>query len=188
MKEEWKPIPGWEGYYEASSLGRIRSVARKIMRADGIEQGFPARVLKPQLNKGGYQYVRLCVNGTKCKKNVHRLIALTFLGSPVSHDLVVCHSNGIKTDNSASNLRWDTVSANNYDMVRHGSHFFKSKKECPRGHPFVEENIAPWEKRKGGRTCWACARSRALAVKRSEPDLYKYADSYFNLLTGNTAA
>lgn len=110
------------------------------------------------------------------------MVALTFLGEPDLPELFCCHNNGNKHDNRASNLRWDTASANNYDAVKHGAHYWANRTECPRGHALVDFNLAPWALRRGSRVCWACARSRSLALKRGETEYYKYSDQYFEQL------
>lgn len=102
-KEIWKPIPGYEDRYLASSLGRIKS--------------FPSRsrsnptVLKMNLKPSGYYNVLLCKNGKAKTWRVHRLIAMAFLPNP-SKLPQVNHKNGIKTDNRIENLEWSSASAN----------------------------------------------------------------------------
>ncbi|WP_082778576.1 NUMOD4 motif-containing HNH endonuclease [Corynebacterium simulans] len=182
MVEAWKPIPGWEGYYEASSLGRIRSVSRKVVRKDGLEQGHRGKIITAYPDRKGYLDIRLNKGNRKRHAKVHRLVAAAFHGMPSSDDLFCCHNNGNRQDNRPENLRWDTPKSNYADMEKHGTNHWLNKKFCPRGHPLINENCAPWALQKGQRTCWACAKSRSLALKRNEKDYYKYADSYLSNL------
>ena len=89
VDETWKDIPNYEGLYQASSLGQIKRVGKKILSL---------------INRGnGYLCVTLYNKGKGKIESVHRLIAITFLGD---NKLVVDHINGIKTDNKISNLRF----------------------------------------------------------------------------------
>ena len=105
--EIWKPIPGYEKYYEASTEGRIRSKDR--MRSNGIP--ISGRILKPSKDRGGYLYVRLYDdNGSKYLK-IHRLVALTFCDNPQNKEQVN-HKTGIRDDNRIENIEWVTCSEN----------------------------------------------------------------------------
>lgn len=188
MKEEWRPIPGWEGYYEVSNGGRVRSLARVIVNKHGDEQKFRGRMLTARMGNRGYLCVRLSRDGKHKRARVHRLVAEAFHGVPTDENLVCCHNNGVKTDNRAINLRWGTLASNYHDMEKHGTNHWLNKKECPRGHPLVEPNLTPWGLRNGSRQCLSCARSRSLAVKRGEQDYYKYANRYLAALMSDSAA
>lgn len=114
MDEIWKPIPGYEKLYEASNLGRIRSVEHTISYMNqGIKRTrtFPGRILKPQPNVNGRYHVRLSKEGTITQLMLHRIIALTFHGAPCA-ELEVNHKDGNKTNNEAENLEWVTRSEN----------------------------------------------------------------------------
>ena len=91
-KEEWKPIPNYEGLYEASSLGSIRSLKNKS-------------ILKPIKNYFYYK-VKLSKDGIQTNKRVHQIIAESFLNhTPCGMSLVVDHVNNNKLDNRVDNLR-----------------------------------------------------------------------------------
>lgn len=114
MKEIWKPIPGYEGYYEASNLGRIRSLERKMVSSTGKIFSKPGRIRIPVLNKvTGYYAVVLCGEKTKKTITVHRLIAMTFLDNLEGKECVN-HKSEDKHDNRAENLEWCSKAYNNH--------------------------------------------------------------------------
>lgn len=110
-KEIWKDVPGYEGHYQVSNLGSVRSLWF------GKE-----RVLRLLLNRGGYYYVGLQKGGARKANKVHRLVMIAFVGES---DLDVNHKNGVKTDNRLENLEYCTRAENNqhaYDTgLRAGS-------------------------------------------------------------------
>ena len=110
--EVWRALPTYPDY-EASSLGRIRRVKRAHNAHPGIR--------KQNLTRFGYFSITLNQNGKKRCHNVHRLIALAFLGMPPSKDLDACHNDGNKLNNVPSNLRWDTRKKNTNDKYLHGT-------------------------------------------------------------------
>jgi hypothetical protein len=123
MSEEWRPVPGYGGHYEASSLGQIRVKPRTIIKKHSrtgklAEFSYPGRILLQCDNGYGYPRVTLGVEGKTISVDVHRMVAKAFYGEPAK-GLVVCHNNGVKTDNRPENLRWDTQKANNDDRRKH---------------------------------------------------------------------
>lgn len=124
--EIWKDIPGFEGKYQASTLGRIRSVDR-VMRVTvrGKEQvrHYKGQVLKPgKQTKTGHLTVVLGKNYGSMP--VHTAVALTFLG-PRPKGLDVCHNDGNPENNRANNLRYDTRTENILDVYRTGGRWRK---------------------------------------------------------------
>ena len=110
--EIWKAIPGFEGLYEASNKGRIRSVARSARCFGGARvRDVRPTILKPYQQRNGYLGVTLGVRGGRKKCLVHRLIASTFLPKADGAS-DVNHKNLIKSDNRVSNLEWVTKSQN----------------------------------------------------------------------------
>jgi|AntAceMinimDraft_16_1070373.scaffolds.fasta_scaffold22867_2 hypothetical protein len=106
LQEKWLKIPNYENY-EASNLGRIRSLDRDVFNGVGyyLKTG---RVLKNTLYGNGYCYVTLSNNGNekKKKKKVSQLVAMTFLNhTPCGYKIVVDHINNIKTDDRLDNLQ-----------------------------------------------------------------------------------
>ena len=105
MKEKWKPVPGFEGLYEASTEGRIRSVDRIIKMYNGGEWVRKGAVRRTTLNHSGYLRLSLCKEGIQYPFTVHRLIAKTWLENPENLP-EVNHKNENKIDNRVSNLEW----------------------------------------------------------------------------------
>lgn len=130
MPEIWKDIPGYEGRYQASTEGQIRSVDRRVrVVAHGAETTrlVKGRVLSPgRYCKGGHVSVILGrgSNGSP----VHRLVALTFMG-PAPPGCEVCHNDGNPENNALDNLRYDTRSENIKDVVRQGGRWRKLNAE-----------------------------------------------------------
>jgi len=106
----WKTIPGYEGFYEVSDMGDVRSSDRLVHTSNGITQRRKGRTLKPALS-AGYPFVLLQVACERKQIHVHRLVASAFCDKPEGCD-VVNHIDGIKTNNAASNLEWTTYSGN----------------------------------------------------------------------------
>ena len=112
-EEIWKDIPGFEGWYQASNKGRIKSVNRKVnYKNKGPIRTSLAHILNPKLSNKGYLEVVLAVNGKLYYKRVHQLVALTFIDNPNNYPYIN-HINEIKTDNRVCNLEWCSPKQNN---------------------------------------------------------------------------
>jgi len=110
----WREVPDWPAY-QVSSDGRVR----RIGAARGAETG---RVLRQLLNKKtGYYSVCLSRDSRQKRIDVHRLVALAFLGPQPSHRHLVAHNDGVRTNNSVGNLRWATQAENLRDCYAHGT-------------------------------------------------------------------
>ena len=113
MAEIWKPIPGYGGHYEASSMGRIRVLPRVVVKphsttGEPCEFHYAGRLLNPaKRSKHGHLSVTLGVDGKDHTCSVHRLVLMAFSG-PCPDGMVGCHNNGKAGDNRPENLRWDT--------------------------------------------------------------------------------
>jgi hypothetical protein len=110
-REVWRDIAGYEGYYQASSIGRIRRLDREIVYPNGSRRLVRGRILKQTFTTNYYK-VSLSKDGVIVKKNVHRIIAETFL-EPVEGKNYVDHINADTKDNRVENLRWVTMAENN---------------------------------------------------------------------------
>ena len=127
MAEEWKDIAGYEGRYQISNLGRVKTVER--YKSDGRRQREAIR--KSQIDHQGYEFV-LLFNGIKnCRHSVHVLVARAFIPNP--HDKPqINHIDGDKTNNDVCNLEWCTASENQRHAVRTGLSHYKYGDENPR--------------------------------------------------------
>ncbi len=110
MTENWKKIKGYEGIYEISNLGSVKSVSR--IKSNQYGNYFTSeKILSPATDRNGYKYVYLTKNGKSKFLYVHRLVAMMFVEN-IECKNIVNHINGIKTDNGSNNLEWVTKSEN----------------------------------------------------------------------------
>lgn len=111
--EKWKDIQGFEGLYQVSNLGNVRSLDRYVNSAinKSKQRLLKGRVLKPNDNGHGYKYITLSINGIKYREYIHRLVAKHFVDNPNDKE-EVNHINGDKTDNESENLEWTTRNEN----------------------------------------------------------------------------
>jgi len=158
ITERWLPVEGYEGFYEVSDLGRVRSLRRKT--ASGYRGG---RVLKAAPHpESGHLTLGLSVRNKATTRAVHQLVAVAFMGEcPPGQE--VRHKDGNPANNAASNLIYGTRSENNLDAVRHGTHWNGSKTHCIHDHEFTPENTI-WLSGGKRRNCRACARRMAREV------------------------
>lgn len=137
----WKEIEGYDGYYEVSDTGLVRSLDRHVIERTGKRAG-QIRLLRGSLMKqtistahgtpDGYPVVSLHKNGKSRVIPVHSLVAKAFLPNP--HNLpTINHKNGEKCDNRVENLEWASYSENNTHALQHGL-------RRPRGVPIGQFN------------------------------------------------
>ena len=117
MSEEWRDVVGYEGLYQVSSEGRVKSLERKLPHWRGGEQIKKERILKPGADRGGYLRVCLYAGGKQKMFAVHRLVCQAFHDNP-DNKPEVNHVNEDKTDNRACNLEWSTRRENNNHGTR----------------------------------------------------------------------
>jgi hypothetical protein len=117
MNEIWKDVIGYEGLYQVSNLGRIKSLPKYDRKGR-----FHPEQLKAQVNNGGgYLVVNLKHNGCQKMRTVHRLVAEAFLDNPNKYP-VVNHIDGNKKNNCLTNLEFCTHSSNMLHAVKLGLH------------------------------------------------------------------
>jgi NUMOD4 motif/HNH endonuclease len=151
MSERWLPVVGYEGRYEVSDRGSVRSL-------------LTSRLMSTRPGANGYARVNLTASDSQQKlRNVHILVLEAFRGArpfPQAHGR---HLNDVRLDNRIQNLAWGTPSENNYDRVRNGGHPAANKTHCKHGHAFDLANTHI--STTGQRVCRACDRRRYRLTK-----------------------
>lgn len=136
IKEIWKPIKNYEGYYEVSNHGRVRSLDRTFIDSIGRKQKCRRKILQQTIRKDGYFNVILSKANHRKSMRVNRLVGLTFIDSNYKQHFD--HINQNKLNNHVSNLRIATRSQNQANSkIRKGTSKFK-------GVHFDKRNNKPW--------------------------------------------
>ena len=112
--EIWKDIPNYEGIYQVSSLGNVKSLAREILLRGKYPFISKEKILKTSKDGNGYYHLNLCKNGNRKSMKVHVLVAIAFLGHipDGTHRIVPDHKDGDKSNNNLSNLELITQREN----------------------------------------------------------------------------
>lgn len=110
--EEWRDIPSWEGRYQVSNLGRVKSVSFASYKG--------AALLSYRDNKRGYWQVTLYERPRVEHLTIHKLVMWAFVGSRPP-GMEICHGDGNRKNNSLSNLRYGTSTENKQDAIKHGT-------------------------------------------------------------------
>ncbi|MEC4763792.1 NUMOD4 domain-containing protein [Mycobacterium sherrisii] len=160
-EERWLPVVGYEGLYEVSDLGRVKSLARTVIQTlgDGTlyrRRLLPERILK-QTQRKGYMRIALWRDGRHKTFSVHTLVLTAFVG-PRPPGQECCHLLE-KTNNELQNILWDTPTANTHDQLITGVHSGGATlTHCARGHEYTPDNtyINPTS---GHRQCQECRRA-----------------------------
>jgi hypothetical protein len=125
--ENWKPVVGYQNYYEISEQGIVKSIKRNISFKKGnktITRKVSPKILSTRISNRGYVEIRLSKNRVCKTKGLHVLLAEAFIPNPFNKPCIN-HKNGKKTDNSLQNLEWVTYSENTLHAYRSG--LFKHK-------------------------------------------------------------
>jgi hypothetical protein len=165
---EWRNIPGYEGAYQVSDTGRVRSLDRVVLRRGACSTRRPGKELRPNIGKRGYYTVGLRNSEFEHHRClVHLLVLKAFVG-PRPDGMYTRHLNGNKLDNRLENLAYGTMSENNRDIVRHGNHNHASKTHCKNGHELSERNLyygRPLATGGRSRRCKTCHKETAARIR-----------------------
>lgn len=116
----WKDINGYEGQYEISNLGEVKTLTRQVKGKAGLRT-LRERLLKLQVDKQGYICVQLSNDCFMKMHKVHRLVATAFIPNPYNKK-TVNHKDGNKANNHFQNLEWNTQLENNLHAIKIGLH------------------------------------------------------------------
>lgn len=121
MNEIWKDVPDYEGYYQVSNLGKVRSVDRVITHSYSGTAKLKGKLLRLTLHKSGYFFCSLSKGCHRKTGFVHQLVMSAFVGKQLD-GMDVAHNDGNSTNNHLSNLRYATRKENQADRITHGTH------------------------------------------------------------------
>ena len=111
MEEIWKDIQGYEGYYQISNLGNVKSLERTIIRSDGVVQVRKERIMNKRISTDGYYIAKFNVNKKSKSIAIHRLVAQHFIPNPDNLP-EVNHIDTNRKNNRVDNLEWCTHQEN----------------------------------------------------------------------------
>jgi len=129
MNETWKPVVGYEGLYEVSDLGRVKSLEKFVVRSNGAHYTRKERIRKPYPDKDGYPKLCLSHRGKSTMRSVHSLVMEAFVGK-CPDGMEICHNDSNPSNPSLSNLRYDTRSGNQADRVLNGTRHIGETHPC----------------------------------------------------------
>jgi hypothetical protein len=164
--ERWLPVVGWEGIYEVSDQGRVRSLDRLVAGRHGSPKSHKGRLLVGSIGPTtGYRTCTLVDASTRRKHYalIHRLVLEAFIGS-CPPGLECCHNDGDRSNAALDNLRWDTRSSNTLDAVAQRTNYQARKTYCPQGHLYDGVYHPPG--RGPVRFCRSCQKERDRSRRR----------------------
>lgn len=148
-QEIWKDIEGYEGLYQVSNMGRVRSLERKVVRSNGTLFSATSKLLSIK-KTNGYVYVNLYSNGKGKTYSVHRLVALAFVDNP-NNLPEIDHINTIRDDNRHANLRWTDRKGNMENGITKITH-----KEACRHRVYAQSTLDALDKYRNKRKVAKC--------------------------------
>lgn len=163
--EIWKPVVGYEGLYEVSNLGRIKSLSRLTSCHGYFTKSWPEKILHPTIQNNGYMSLPLYKHGVMKRYSVHRLVAMAFIENPNDYSCVD-HIDTDKTNNRVDNLRWcnHKSNSNNPKTIESMKRFFAN---------LSQEQISSL------RTAASKAKSKTVYVY--DENITKLINSYYNV-------
>lgn len=165
MGEQWKPVVGYEGIYEVSDLGRVRS----LDRLDAAGRRVRGRVLKLRRLPNGRPRVALARLGSTVDAYTYRLVLEAFVG-PCPPGMEALHWDDDADNNTLPNLRWGTRADNMRDMSRNGRGN-AGREHCPSGHAYTPENTYTYPGARKHRGCRECGRLHSANRRRTAHEL-----------------
>lgn len=153
--EVWKPVKGYEGLYEVSDLGNIRSLDREVEVSNGRTawvRKYPGKEIAKTPQVGGYLRTRLSIKGKSSTPLIHRVVLEAFVGE-CPEGMETRHLDGDPTNNRLSNLTWGTSQENKWDTVDAGNNPHSNRTHCPRQHLLKEPNLYTYKREKRCRAC-----------------------------------
>lgn len=144
MKEVWKDVAGYEGLYQVSNIGNVRSLDRHVPHKRMGKKFCKGHMMATHINNSGYVTVNLCKDNKYKSFDVHRLVAIAFIESDNISCVEVNHKDENKQNNVVDNLEWLTKSQNN----RHGTKVRRQQAKIKR--PVIQydssgKSIKEWE-------------------------------------------
>ena len=160
VDERWVPAIGYEGYYEISNYGTVRSLDRVVPVRNHPRQSqkvLLGEIKTPGRDGHGYPKIELSKNGITKSYCIHVLVAHHFIDG-YKPGLEVRHRDGNKDNCYFKNLKWGTSKENRQDVIKHGNDHNLNKVICPLGHALKSPNLRPSSN--GHRRCLTCKRTQ----------------------------
>lgn len=172
--ETFRPVPGYEGLYEVSDMGTVRSLPRKTLGRWGSTKTSPGRTLVPYKQESGYERLSLSKGGKSSGKLVHRLVAQAFL-PPSEGRPYVNHIDRVRDNNKLSNLEWCTPKENSEHAALDGR---LRRTHCKQGHEFTPDNIV--QRADDERSCRKCAKDYKKLYQQEKRDKVNEYQKYWH--------